>query len=306
MNVNFPLFSQNGILLSLDDEEIFHRLLEKVLRRWSIKHFTEIPAFTEAMMQQVSLQDKACDRLNKMLVEWREEGTSLKESLLQFWSEPDFQGLASLVMVDYRMPHSSGIEVLSNPVLQSWRGGKLLLTAHADDRIAVGAFNGSLIDKFITKQVMASDPHALDVIITEVVGAGNEALQRVWASQVTHQQQLSLEHCRNRVIQLIRQKGWVRHAVLGQPFGILGMNAEGRVQWLQLETRESFQELTELIEESNISAKDRKSILDRKCLPLLELHVEDKPNGVEVRPAFELSDEGTNLLGAFFDIAVSQ
>lgn len=306
MTVNFPLFLQKGVLLSLDDEEIFHRLLGKVLSHWSIEHFTEIPDFTEAMRQQVSLQDKACDRLTRMLADWREEGASLKESLFEFWSDPAFQGLASLVMVDYRMPHASGVEVLSTQMLQAWRGAKLLLTAHADDRIAVEAFNGSLIDKFVSKQVIADDPRSLDTLVTSVVEAGNDALQRVWASQITHQQQLSLELAKTQLFRIIKENGWTKHAVIGQPFGILGMNAKGRAQWLQIETQESFRELKELlIDESRISDQERESIIRRECLPLLELDIDVEVEKVAIKPAIELGNGGASLLGAVFDIAVN-
>lgn len=304
MNVNFPLIAQAGSILSLDDEAIFHRLLSRALHQWRIRCFTDISAFTSEMGEQVAMQELACKRLTQILADWRDEGASLRASVIDFWNDESLHGLASLVMVDFRMPHASGIEVLSTPTLQAWRGGKLLLTAHADDRVAVEAFNGSLIDQFVSKQVMADGPSIICTIVESVAEAGNDALQRVWASQVTHQQQQCLEVCRGPVIELMRRNHWVCHAVFGQPFGILGKTTSGLIQWLQLETDESFNALLELLDASGVNAQDRKRIEERVALPLLEM---DIGNGSpDVQCAFELGVEGSPLLGALFDVAASQ
>lgn len=304
MNVNFPLIAQAGSILSLDDEAIFHRLLSRALHQWRLRCFTDIGAFTDEMGGQVSLQERACEKLTQILADWRDEGTSLRASIIDFWNDETFHGLASLVMVDFRMPHASGIDVLSTPTLQAWRGGKLLLTAHADDRVAVEAFNGSLIDQFVSKQVMADGPSIISTIVESVAEAGNDALQRVWASQVTHQQQQCLAHCRAPVIDLMRRNHWMNHAVFGQPFGILGKTTSGLIQWLQLETDESFTALLELHEASGLNDKDRERIQQRVALPLLELGMGDGPP--DVQNAFELGVGESRLLGALFDVAASQ
>ena len=302
MNVNFPLISQPGVLLSLDDEAIFHRLLSKVLHRWEIRCFTEISDFTRAMEQQVSLQELACEHLTQLLADWREEGVPLREGLIRFWEEDVFRDLASLIMVDYRMPHASGIDVLSTPVLHAWRGGKLLLTAHADDRIAVEAFNGSLIDQFVSKQVMAEDPRVIETIVSTVAAAGNGALQRVWAAQITHLQQQCLDQCQTALMKQVEMSGWTRHAVLGQPFGILGKTREGLVQWLQLETADTFSALLEMLETSGVGIEDGPLIREGKALPLLELGHEGEGRTVDVQNTIELGCGGTKLLGAIFDV----
>ncbi|MDO8891660.1 MAG: response regulator [Sulfurimicrobium sp.] len=56
----------------------------------------------------------------------------------------------SVVVVDYDMPGIDGLELcrnLKNPALR-----KILLTGKADEKVAVGAFNQGLIDRFILKQ----------------------------------------------------------------------------------------------------------------------------------------------------------
>lgn len=302
MNVNFPLFSQPGVLLSLDDEAIFHRLLSKVLHRWEIRCFTEISDFAQAMEQQVSLQELACEHLTQLLADWREEDVPLREGLIRFWEEDVFKGLASLIMVDYRMPHASGIDVLSTPVLHAWRGGKLLLTAHADDRIAVEAFNGSLIDQFVSKQVMAEDPRVIENIVSTVASAGNGALQRVWAAQITHLQQQCLDQCQTALMKQVEMSGWSRHAVLGQPFGILGKTQDGVVQWLQLETEDTFSALLEMLETSGVGIQDRLLIREGKALPLLELGHEGVGRTIDIQRTIDLGCGEAKLLGAIFDV----
>ncbi|GAA4352065.1 response regulator [Variovorax defluvii] len=63
-----------------------------------------------------------------------------------------------VVVVDYDMPQMNGVEFcrqIQNPLIK-----KILLTGKADERIAVEAFNGGLIDRFIRKQ----DPNALEIL----------------------------------------------------------------------------------------------------------------------------------------------
>lgn len=304
MNVNFPLIAHSGAILSLDDEAIFHRLLGRVLDQRKLRSFVNIGVFTLEMEHQVALQELACEKLTRILEDWRDEGASLRSGIIDYWGDEAIQGLASLVMVDYQMPHASGIDVLSSTTLQAWRGGKLLLTAHADDRVAVAAFNGSLIDQFVSKQVMADGSDAILTIVESVADAGNDALQRVWASQVNHQQQQALGQCRANLLALMRANHWTNHAVIGQPFGILGKTSSGLIQWLQLETAESFAALLELLDASGVSARDRPRIGARKALPLLEMGQGD--GAPDIQDAFELGVGGIQLLGALFDVAASQ
>jgi hypothetical protein len=52
---------------------------------------------------------------------------------------------------------------------------------------------------------------------------------------------------------------WIEYVVIGQPFGVLGMNAEGQVSWLQLETPEGLSAMAELAE---LQGMDRQSLDD--------------------------------------------
>lgn len=300
MNVTFPLFNMPGVVITLDDEDIAHRLLERVLKRWDLKHFTVIQDFLAEMKHQVAQQESICRRLTKMLEERSEDGFSLKDAIINYWSQPDAAEMASLVLVDYRMPHLTGIEVLQTAVLQEWKGGKVMLTAHADDRIAVEAFNGSIIDKFVSKQLIADTPAALDGIIAGVATAGNSAIQRTWAAQVSHPQRITLDACQESVIQFMRHNGWTYHAVLGQPFGILGMTETGEIQWLQLETEDSMTGLLDLIEASKMEEASKDLIRKRKALPLIEFTDHKETDKIDIQPAFELGSEHGLLLGALF------
>lgn len=301
MNLPFPLIGNSGPLLSLDDEDIFHRLLVRVLGSgWPVICFTSIPAFKAEVKRQVELQDLASAALAGIIRDWREDESSLFKGIVRYWKASP-EGLASGVLVDFRMPMANGLEVLSDAEVQAWTGGKLLVTAHADDHVAVEAFNGGLISQFVSKAMMAETPQRFCATVKAVCEVGNTKLSGVWSGQVSYKQQAVLNSHKAAIDALITGRNWVRHAVIGEPFGILGLTKSGQAEWLQLETDASLASLLELVEGMGMSKEQTSAIIRRERLVSMEVRP-GKDQQFPWAPAVELGSDSNRLLAAVFPL----
>ena len=94
--------------------------------------------------------------------------------------------------------------------------------------------------------------------------------------------------------------------VIGQPFGVLGMDRAGGVGWLQLETREGLQALAELAEIEGVPATGLQEIRAGRKLADLELKQALGRRGQpRLTAAFPIGQDEA-LLGALFAIEVPQ
>jgi len=97
-------------------------------------------------------------------------------------------------------------------------------------------------------------------------------------------------------------KHWVEHVVIGAPFGVLGMDAAGKVAWLQLETRHGLHALAELAELAGVAARDVEELRAGTRLANIELRqalASTQP--VSLVNAFSVGEPG-GLLGAVFSV----
>jgi len=260
MSVNFSLMSQDGPVLSLDDEPIFHRLLSRLLSARKVSCFTDRRAFQAEVQRQIALQQLACDILGDLIDAWRTDSVSLIQGVLDYWRSPNYVDMATVAIIDYRMPFETGLEVLANPILQAWKGRALLLTAHADERVAVDAFNAGLIEQFVSKQAIAERPESIETRVRELQMAGNQDIELVWSSQMCHPTRAEVVTNASSLRELYRQRGWTRHAVIGDPFGILALTDRGDIEWFQLETKASLATLAELWTMTGLGAEQGESI----------------------------------------------
>lgn len=298
MNLTFPMFSFDGPIFSLDDEEIFHRLISRFLpAEWQLRCFTDQEDFKVEILRQLKLQEDVCSRLSDILHDWRTQETSLISSLVKFW-HAQIERPASLVLIDFRMPYSTGVELLSSAPLKDWGGIKLLLTAHADDRVAVDAFNRGLISQFISKGALAGNRLQVIDQMGSLRRIGNNLFERTWASQIDHDQQEVVLSIRHRISALIEEDGWQDFAVIGQPFGVLARRRDGSVRWLQLETQSSLPALVDVLENIGISQQDCCEVRSGQALVALEI---PGAHGKKM-PTIDMGSEKQKIWGALFDV----
>jgi hypothetical protein len=94
----------------------------------------------------------------------------------------------------------------------------------------------------------------------------------------------------------------VEHIVIGAPFGVLGMDAGGRIGWLQLETPQGLQALAELAEVAGVAPADIEDIRDGTRLADVELR-QALSSGQPCRLVDAVPvGEGGQLFGALFPV----
>jgi CheY-like chemotaxis protein len=172
----------------------------------------------------------------------------------------------SVLVVDYSMPQMNGLEFCEAVAHLPCK--KILFTGAADEKIAVGAFNRGLIDRYIKK----SDDHALDILELEIA-----ALQRAYFdAQSETLRELVLLHNYHflgdpALAQLVRQlsdsKGFVEHYIFPAPTGILFLDKHGKASLMVIETEQGMYAQYEIARDSDAPPSLLDALLERRVLP---------------------------------------
>ncbi|MEY2619519.1 MAG: hypothetical protein RL522_2521 [Pseudomonadota bacterium] len=268
--MNFPLFHRPGSVVLLDDDPDYLEVLAMVLpRKWHLRMFMRPTQCIYHLHREPRRWEQDRWSQQTMVDLWR-QGKPLIPQILQYWARtPERHALTHVCVVDFSMPGMDGLQALSE--LTDWPGARILLTGQADERVAVGAFNRGLIDQYIPKQ----DPDVasrLTQAIETLCDQPHEQHHAIWRSTLRPDQLDLLASA--EVQQGLRQfaaRRWVEYIVIGQPFGILGLDAYGQVSWLQLEMREGLQAIAELAELQGLDAQSLQAIRKGRCLVPLEV-----------------------------------
>ncbi len=230
----FKCFSRPYSIACVDDDRDFLELLAMALpSAWNGHYFSKTTTFIDFIQQNTLLAQRDFAVLSKVF----QAGSRIENpivNLLHYWRQnPQRWSICDLGVLDFSMPKMSGLEVLRE--LPNWQGLRILLTGVADEKIAVHAFNHSLINQYLPKQ---SD---------NVVGKLKAAVSALSAQLHVQQQLLVQSYLSDEQLAMLRhestaaeltafaQSHWVDYAVLGNPFGILGVSSKGQLSWLQLE-----------------------------------------------------------------------
>jgi hypothetical protein len=193
-----------------------------------------------------------------------------------------------------------GLQALGE--LMDWPGARVLLTGQADEQVAVRAFNRGLIDQFIAKQTPDISRRLIDAV-EQLLATPNARHEQTWRVTLSPEQNALLRGAAaGRDLKAFAAKHWIEHVVIGQPFGVLGMDAAGRVSWLQLETREGLKALAELAEIEGVPAAGLEEIRSGRRLADLELRQALGHAGPPRLNEAQAVGQGEGLLGALFPI----
>ncbi len=303
--MSFPLFNRPGAVVFVDDDHDYLEMLALVLpRHWSVKLFLRPAECVRYLQHEPPFWEADAWNQQQLIERWR-EGRPLIPQILAYWSKyTERFALTRVCVVDFSMPGKDGLQTLAE--LDGWAGSRVLLTGQADEQVAVRAFNRGLIDQFIPKQDPDISRRLIDAVQL-LLGTPHARHAQTWRVTLSQGQNALLRvPAVDADLAALAAKRWVEHVVIGQPFGVLGMNAAGQVSWLQLETRDGLPALAELAELEGIPAAGRDDIRAGRKLASLELRQAlGSPRPPELATAFPLGEDSA-LLGAFFTVETPQ
>jgi len=299
--MNFPLFHRPGTVVFLDDDPDYLEMLAMVLpRQWHVKLFLRPAECINYLQQEPPFWEADAWNQQQIIEQWR-AGKPLIPQILGYWSKyTERFALTRVCVVDFSMPGMDGLQALAE--LGDWPGSRVLLTGQADEQVAVRAFNRGLIDQFIAKQTPDISKRLIECV-EHLLATPHARHAQTWRVTLSPEQNALLRKPSvARDLSTFAAKRWVEHVVIGEPFGVLGLDGAGGVSWLQLETGEGLQALAELAELEGVSSAGLADIRAGRALADLELRqalaLQSK---CELVTAFRLGDEG-QLLGAAFDV----
>lgn len=299
--MSFPLFHRPGAVVFLDDDPDYLEMLAMVLpRHWHVKLFLRPAECINYLQQEPPFWEADAWHQQQLIDHWR-AGRPLIPQILGYWSKyTERYALTRVCVVDYSMPAMDGLQALGE--LVDWPGSRVLLTGQADEQVAVQAFNRGLIDQFIAKQTPDISRRLIEAV-EHLLGTPNARHAQTWRVTLSPEQNALL-----RIPSVARDLGafaagrWIEHVVIGQPFGVLGMDGSGNVSWLQLETSDGLKALSELAEIEGVPAAGLEDIRAGRKLADLELRQAlARTTPPELAPAFALGKDA-GLFGAAFRV----
>lgn len=302
--MSFPLFNRPGTIVFLDDDPDYLEMLALVLpRHWHVKLFLRPLECINYLQQEPPFWEADAWNQQQLIDHWR-EGKPLIPQILGYWSRyTERYALTRVCVVDYSMPAMDGLQALGE--LVEWPGSRVLLTGQADEQVAVRAFNRGLIDQFIAKQTPDISRRLIEAV-EHLLATPNARHAQTWRVTLTPEQNALLRiPSVSRDLANFAAKQWIEHVVIGDPFGILGMDAMGNVSWLQLETVGGLPALAELAELEGVKPAGLKEVREGRVLADLELRQAlGRSQPVELNAAFAVGEDA-GLLGALFNVEPS-
>ncbi|WP_427914997.1 response regulator [Ramlibacter sp. MMS24-I3-19] len=298
--MTFPLFQRPGTVVFLDDDPDYLEMLALVLpRHWHVRLFSRPRDCIEKLSAEPPAWEADAWQQQQIVDEWR-AGKPLVPQILQYWARSaDRYALTRVCVVDYSMPEMDGLQVLSE--LSEWSGARVLLTGQADEQVAVNAFNRGLIEQFIAKQMPDMSRHLVNVM-QRLLATPHPRHAQTWRATLKPEHNAVLRDLTvSAELSEFAARRWVEHVVIGEPFGILGMDAAGYASWLQLESPAGLPALAEVAVQAGLDPQAVEDIRHGRRLANVELGAAMQ-GPVELAEAFTVGGQ-QQLLAAHFPLA---
>lgn len=252
--MSFPLFNRPGTLVFLDDDADYLEMLALVLpRRWRTRLFMQPRECIRQLQQERPFWEADAWNQQQLVDQWR-AGRPLVPQILEYWArQTERFSLTRVCVVDFTMPEMDGLQVLGE--LGDWPGARVLLTGQADDQVAIDAFNAGLIQQFVPKQTTDIGARLVEVV-DRLQGTPHPGHAQTWRATLRPEQAgpLRSPEVARSLVAITARHGWVEHVVIGDPFGVIGLDAAGSPGWLQLETGAGLPALAELAQIEGLDA----------------------------------------------------
>lgn len=204
----------------------------------------------------------------------------------------------SVLVTDQVMPAEDGISICERHGHFGLR--RILLTGAADADLAVKAFNGGAIESFLPKQTRNLGFNLRRALQEQFLHNSLERGRHL-AMQMRHErlQALQSDDVSNALMVILGRGRVDEYLVLGEPFGVLGLRADGRLSWIQIETTAGLRELADSLAEFGWDAPGLDRVRAGQALPNLELVSQLEGIAPAIAPV-EVLSEADGLLAAEF------
>jgi CheY-like chemotaxis protein len=295
LGLPFPLYHRPGTVVLLDDHpDDLERLAAVLPHDWNVVTFAS-PHSCLNYLQQEPPRWEADFWAQRQIIDAWYENMPLIPQILAYWAEQtDRRSLTQVFVCDDMMPGMDGLELLSE--LVDWPGYRVLLSSSEDEDHVENASNRALIDRCLVKQA----PDLVATLTDAVNGfldAPNARCHQIWNRTLSVDQGLLL-----RTPSIAQDLGnfarrtWVEWTVIGEPFGILGIDAAGMVSWLQLEPACELASLADAAGRHGATPAEQDDIRSGRSISDLKLQkCLGHGKTASVLPAFYVGDRGELL-----------
>lgn len=308
--MSFPLERHPGAIIFVDDDENYLAAVKTIFpSNWNIQTFADVSAFVSHMTVMMAVV-KDMDAYQLGSIERCRQGGSVAIEVLRFWNAfPERYALPQVVLMDYHMPHHSGLDALKQ--VKDWGGPKVLLTGVADEALVCRAFNEHRIDYYIAKQnakILALIVSTVKLMLNNYTEASS-LKWNAWNMSLRPEQQLILRHpeITQALFEFVDDN--CEHVVIGDPFGVMALGYGGEVKWLQLETTATLDAAADLAVKTGGPSEDAQSVRAGRSLTNARIN---SALGIAGTPsaaakAFQIRIPSINemLFGAVFDLTVA-
>jgi CheY-like chemotaxis protein len=217
---------------------------------------------------------------------------------LDYFAWPGRHAIFSVLVTDQVMPAEDGVSICERHGHFGLR--RILLTGAADADLAVKAFNQGSIESFLPKQTRNLGFNLRRALQDQFLHNSVERGRQL-AMQMRRERFAALESVDvSNALMVILGRGRVdEYLVLGEPFGVLGLRADGRLSWIQIETREGLSELGDSLAEFGWDAPGMARVRAGEALPNVELVSQLDGIAPAIAPVEPLS-EADGVLAAEF------
>jgi CheY-like chemotaxis protein len=283
-----------GKIVLVDDDADFIDMLALTLpRTWQIETYAR-PSQCLVALQSEPERWEADLWAQQEIVNLQHLGAPLLPQILRYFAAAtDRRMYTSAIVVDYEMPGLTGLELLRE--LPGLEARRVLLTGANDERLVYTAFNSGQINRFFSKCGPAFRLE-LTAAIEELTSEPNPRYQQLWRSTLKpdHAAVLRDAQVGGEISAFLRAR-FVEWVVIGQPLGVVALDAAGRPFWLQLEMQARLDELADMASCANVRSDDLISIRNGTVLCDIELRRELGQRGCALLPACTVGPRGALL-----------
>lgn len=243
----FPLFHRPASVAILNqDPGVLQSLRRALPRRWRLRTFMSPESFLNHLQQEPPRWEVDLWAQQDLIAEWH-AGAALIPLVLRYWiSHPQRHLFTAVAALDEHLAGHDAVDVLAD--LVNWPGHRVLMIGAGDMEGAVRALQAGVVNAFAFKGDLSLRGELLQAI-DPLLCTPNPRLQQLWYSTL-----------KPRQIEALRKPGvatdlhrylhacFTEWVFLGDPFGVLALDAGGAAYWLQLEFHDDLDELAELSE----------------------------------------------------------